>query len=107
MTDPSAPPGGLCKVSCTCGCADVSKDTRPVRRHPTCHWPPQPSPRTSRSHAWRQGFRFQPNHDAHRKRRILPVISRRGNPNVKDMGEFRYVVEQAFAVLHRLNRLAV
>ncbi|WP_190047561.1 transposase [Streptomyces galilaeus] len=36
-------------------------------------WPP-----TSRGFAWGQGLRLQPNHDELRKRRILPVISRKG-----------------------------
>ncbi|MFE0920495.1 hypothetical protein ACFW24_22340 [Streptomyces nigra] len=42
-----------------------------------------------------------------RRRRILPVISRKGAPDIKDLGKLRYVVEQTFALLHHLNRLAV
>ncbi|EFE72169.1 LOW QUALITY PROTEIN: transposase, partial [Streptomyces viridosporus ATCC 14672] len=42
-----------------------------------------------------------------RKRRILPVISRRGAPNIEGLGKLRYVVEQAFALLHQFKRLAV
>ncbi|MGW1272288.1 hypothetical protein [Streptomyces sp. NPDC002491] len=42
-----------------------------------------------------------------RKRRILPVISRKGAPNVKGLGKLRYVVEQTFALLHQFKRLAV
>ncbi|PLW71124.1 IS5/IS1182 family transposase, partial [Streptomyces sp. DJ] len=42
-----------------------------------------------------------------RKRRILPVISRKGRPNIKGLGKLRYVVEQTFALLHQFRRLAV
>lgn len=41
------------------------------------------------------------------RRRILPVISRKGSPNIKGIGKLRYVVEQAFALLHHFKRLAV
>jgi transposase len=40
-------------------------------------------------------------------RRILPVISRKGAPNIKGLGKLRYVVEQTFALLHQFKRLAV
>ncbi|MFE4869912.1 transposase [Streptomyces sp. NPDC056682] len=42
-----------------------------------------------------------------RKRRIMPVISRKGAPNVKGRGKLRYVVEKTFALLHQFKRLAV
>ncbi|MER5279318.1 transposase [Streptomyces sp. NPDC002809] len=42
-----------------------------------------------------------------RHRQILPVISRKGSPDIKGLGKFRYVVEQTFALLHHLKRLAV
>ncbi|MFE0085796.1 hypothetical protein [[Kitasatospora] papulosa] len=42
-----------------------------------------------------------------RHRRILPVISRKGAPNIKGLGKLRYVVEQTFALLHHFKRLAV
>lgn len=42
-----------------------------------------------------------------RKRRIMPVISCKGTPNIKGLGKLRYVVEQTFALLHRFKRLAV
>ncbi|MFE7011520.1 IS5 family transposase [Streptomyces sp. NPDC057651] len=42
-----------------------------------------------------------------RKRRIMPVISRKGAPNIKGLGKLRYVVEQTFALLHQFKRLAV
>ncbi|GGP36851.1 hypothetical protein GCM10010214_07290 [Streptomyces abikoensis] len=41
-----------------------------------------------------------------RKRRILPVISRKGAPNIEELGKLRYVVEQAFSLLHPFKRLA-
>ncbi|MDW4909916.1 hypothetical protein RB628_32445 [Streptomyces sp. ADMS] len=37
----------------------------------------------------------------------MPVISRKGAPNVKGPGELRYVVEQTFALLHQFERPAV
>ncbi|MFE5833721.1 IS5 family transposase [Streptomyces sp. NPDC056488] len=42
-----------------------------------------------------------------RKRRILPVISRKGSPNTKGLGKLLYAVEQTFALLHQFKRLAV
>ena len=42
-----------------------------------------------------------------RRRRILPVIPRRGTPNIEGLGTLRYVVEQTFALLHQFKRLAV
>ncbi|MGI5451246.1 transposase [Streptomyces sp. CA-243310] len=45
-----------------------------------------------------KGYNSNPNRDALRKRRILPVISRRGCPNIKGLGKLRYVVEQTFAL---------
>ncbi|MDT0543702.1 IS5 family transposase [Streptomyces sp. NPDC021354] len=42
-----------------------------------------------------------------RKRRIMPVISHRGTPDIKGLGKLRYVVEQTFALLHQFKRLAV
>ncbi|MDX3229633.1 IS5 family transposase [Streptomyces sp. ME19-01-6] len=42
-----------------------------------------------------------------RKRRIMPVISRKGALNIKGLGKLRYVVEQSFALLHQFKRLAV
>ena len=54
-----------------------------------------------------KGYDSNPNRDELRKRRILPVISRKGSPNVKGLGKLRYVVEQTFALLHQFKRLAV
>lgn len=54
-----------------------------------------------------KGYDSNPNRDALRKRRILPVISRKGSPNIKGLGKLRYVVEQTFALLHHFKRLAV
>ncbi|BCL33382.1 hypothetical protein GCM10017557_82410 [Streptomyces aurantiacus] len=42
-----------------------------------------------------------------RRRRIMPVISRKGSPNIKGLRKLRYVVEQTFALLHQFKRLAV
>nr|WP_157882575.1 IS5 family transposase [Streptomyces silvensis] len=42
-----------------------------------------------------------------RHRRILPVISHKGAPNIKGLGKLRYVVEQTFALLHQFKRLAI
>lgn len=39
-----------------------------------------------------------------RRRRILPVISRKGAPNIKGLGKLRYVVEQTFALLVQTPR---
>jgi len=37
----------------------------------------------------------------------MPVISRRGEPDIGGLGKLRYVVEQTFALLHQFKRLAV
>ncbi|GGQ27926.1 hypothetical protein GCM10010266_58990 [Streptomyces griseomycini] len=39
-----------------------------------------------------------------RRRRVLPVISRKGAPGIEDLGKLRYVVEQTFSLLHRGTR---
>ncbi|WP_443057576.1 transposase [Streptomyces sp. IBSBF 2806] len=54
-----------------------------------------------------KGYDSNPNREELRKRRILPVISRKGDPNIKGLGKLRYVVEQTFALLHQFKRLAV
>ncbi|MER0427663.1 IS5 family transposase [Streptomyces microflavus] len=54
-----------------------------------------------------KGYDSSPNRDELRRRRILPVISRKGSPNIKGIGKLRYVVEQTFALLHHFKRLAV
>ncbi|MFF2140746.1 IS5 family transposase [Streptomyces sp. NPDC058193] len=54
-----------------------------------------------------KGYDSNPNRDELRRRRILPVISRKGSPNIKGIGKIRYVVEQTFALLHHFKRLAV
>ncbi|MFI6686634.1 hypothetical protein [Streptomyces sp. NPDC050485] len=54
-----------------------------------------------------KGYDSNLNRDELRKRRILPVISRKGTPDIKGMGKLRYVVEQTLALLHRFKRLAV
>ncbi|MEV8387635.1 transposase, partial [Streptomyces chartreusis] len=54
-----------------------------------------------------KGYDSNPNQAELRKRRILPVISRKGTPDIKGLGKLRYVVEQTFALLHQFKRLAV
>ncbi|MFJ2728119.1 transposase [Streptomyces collinus] len=45
-----------------------------------------------------KGYDSDPNRRELRERRILPVISRRGAPNIEGLGKLRYVVEQTFAL---------
>ncbi|WP_103533701.1 transposase [Streptomyces sp. SM11] len=54
-----------------------------------------------------KGYDSDPNRRELRERRILPVISRRGAPNLEGLSKLRYVVEQTFALLHRFERLVV
>ncbi|MFC8721225.1 transposase [Kitasatospora sp. NPDC057198] len=54
-----------------------------------------------------KGYDSNPNRRQLRKRRILPVISRRSGPDIIGLGKLRYVVELAFAQLHQFKRLAV
>ncbi|MEV7861330.1 transposase [Streptomyces hirsutus] len=54
-----------------------------------------------------KGYDSNPNRAELRHRRILPVISRKGSPNIQGLGKLRYVVEQTFALLHHFKRLAV
>ncbi|WUQ01488.1 IS5 family transposase [Streptomyces sp. NBC_00247] len=54
-----------------------------------------------------KGYDSNAHRDELRRRRILPVISRKGSPNIKGIGKLRYVVEQTFALLHHFKRLAV
>ncbi|MFD5559101.1 IS5 family transposase [Kitasatospora griseola] len=54
-----------------------------------------------------KGYDSNPNRQELRKRRILPVISRKGAPDILGLGKLRYVVEQTFAQLHQFKRLAV
>ncbi|MEV0745800.1 MULTISPECIES: hypothetical protein [unclassified Streptomyces] len=37
----------------------------------------------------------------------MPVISRKGSPNIKGLGKYRYVVDQTFALLHQFKRIPV
>ncbi|MGN9761918.1 transposase [Streptomyces sp. SD31] len=50
-----------------------------------------------------KGYDSNTHRDESRRRRILPVISRKGSPNIKGMGKLRYVVEQTFALLHHFK----
>jgi IS5 family transposase len=54
-----------------------------------------------------KGYDSNPNRRELRKRGILPVISRRGEPDIIGLGKLRYVVEQTSAQLHQFKRLAV
>lgn len=54
-----------------------------------------------------KGYHSNPHREELRKRRILPVISRKGARNTKGLGKLRHVVEQTFALLQQFNRLAV
>ncbi|MFD8426925.1 transposase [Streptomyces coelicoflavus] len=44
-----------------------------------------------------EGYDSNAHRDELRRRGILPVIPRKGSPNIKDMGKLRYVVERTFA----------
>ncbi|MFI1524847.1 IS5 family transposase [Kitasatospora cineracea] len=54
-----------------------------------------------------KGYDSNPNRRELRQRGILPVISRKGRPDIKGLGKLRYMVEQTFALLHQFKRLAV
>ncbi|WP_374754123.1 IS5 family transposase [Streptomyces sp. SM12] len=53
-----------------------------------------------------KGYDSNPNRRELRRRRILPVISRKGQADIHGLGKLRYVVEQTFALLHHFKRLA-
>ncbi|GHC67042.1 hypothetical protein GCM10010507_51270 [Streptomyces cinnamoneus] len=54
-----------------------------------------------------KGYDSNPNRRELRKRGILPVISRKGSPDIHGLGKLRYVVEQTFALLHQFKRLSI
>ncbi|MFJ6251823.1 MULTISPECIES: IS5 family transposase [unclassified Streptomyces] len=54
-----------------------------------------------------KGYDSDPNRRELRKRRILPIISRRRTPNIEGLGKLRYIVERTFAFLHQFKRLTV
>ncbi|MGW1617064.1 transposase, partial [Streptomyces sp. NPDC002285] len=54
-----------------------------------------------------KGYDSNTHREELRKHRILPVISRKGAPNIKDLGKLRYAVEQTIALLHQFKHLAV
>ncbi|MFJ1602611.1 transposase [Streptomyces sp. NPDC088253] len=84
---------------------DVTQTLALVDGIPPVAGRPGPATQASGSSARRQ--RRPPPRRALRKRRILPVISRKGAPNIQGLGKLRYVVEQTFALLHPFQRLAV
>ncbi|MFD9466370.1 transposase [Streptomyces sp. NPDC060027] len=81
-----------------------TRTSMPPRRPPS---PPGRPRRRPEALLGDKGYDSDPNREELRKRRILPVISRKGAPNIKGMGKLRYVVEQTFALLHHFKRLAV
>ncbi|WP_169797064.1 IS5 family transposase [Peterkaempfera griseoplana] len=54
-----------------------------------------------------KGYDSNPNRKELLRRGILPVISRKGQPDIQGLGKLRYVVEQMFALVHQFNRFAV
>ncbi|WP_372447208.1 transposase [Streptomyces flavofungini] len=86
---------------------DVTQTLALVDGIPSVAGRPGRAPPTSRGLARRQGLRLQPQPRRTPQGRILPVISRKGAPNIKGIGKLRYVVEQTFALLHHFKRLAV
>ncbi|MFJ3673354.1 transposase [Streptomyces sp. NPDC090106] len=54
-----------------------------------------------------KGHDSNPNKRELRKRRILPVISRKGAPNIQGLGKLRYVVEQTFGLLQVFDGVGV
>ncbi|WAL70314.1 IS5 family transposase [Kitasatospora sp. YST-16] len=54
-----------------------------------------------------KGYDSNPNRRELHKRRILPVISHRDEPDIIDIGKLCYVVAQTFAQLHQFKRLAI
>ncbi|WP_371659536.1 hypothetical protein [Streptomyces sp. NBC_00280] len=77
------------------------------RRHPARGWKARPPAPPPDSFLGDKGCDSNPHREELPKRWILPVISRKGAPNVKDLGELRYVSERTFALLHQFIRLAV
>ena len=72
-------------------------------------WPGRPGRPRRRPHSLLgdKGYDSSLNRREPRQRRILPVISGKGAPNIKGLGKLRYVVEQTLALLHQFKRLAV
>ncbi|WP_336115956.1 transposase [Streptomyces sp. PTD9-10] len=54
-----------------------------------------------------KGYDRNPDRHELRRRRILPVFSRKGAPDIQGLGKLRHVVERTFSLLHHFNRLAV
>ncbi|MFF0568862.1 transposase [Streptomyces sp. NPDC004041] len=78
---------------------DVTRTLAPGRRHPTCRRPPGRPRRRPDALLGDKGYDSNPKRNPLRERRILPVISRKGSPNIKSIGKLRYVAEQTFALL--------
>ena len=90
----------LLAESSAAGELDWSRASRPLRAAPAARAAPD-------SLLGDKGDDSNSHREELRQRRILPVISRKGFPNIKGLGKLRYVVEQAFALLHQFKRLAV
>ncbi len=116
LVEPRA--GCACRATCTC-CATASPGNycpqswgsaraRPAGGASSAGSGPESWPRRRpEALLGDKGYDYNPNRDELRKRRILPVISRKGSPNINGLGTLRYVVEQTFALLHQFKRLAV
>ncbi|WP_306190745.1 IS5 family transposase [Streptomyces sp. MK5] len=86
---------------------DVSQTLALVDGIPTVAGKPGRSRRRPHALLGDKGYDSNPNRRELRRRRLLPVISRKGAPNIKSLGKLRYVVEQTFSLLHHFKRLAV
>jgi transposase len=76
----------------------------PLQQPPGC--PGRPRRRPAKLHA-DQGYASRGNRAALRRRGIAPRIARRGIESRERLGRYRWVVERAFAWLHRNRRLLV
>ncbi|WP_107051509.1 transposase [Streptomyces sp. NRRL S-1022] len=82
-------------------------DPGPGRRHPTRAGKPGRPRRRPDTVLGDKGYDSNPNRRELRRLRILPVISRKGAPNIRGLAKLRYVVEQIFSLMHHFKRLAV
>jgi transposase len=52
-----------------------------------------------------RGYDSEPHRRELRRRRIIPVLARRGTPHGSGLGVYRWVVERTLAWLHQFRRL--
>ena len=52
-----------------------------------------------------RGYDYDERRAALRRRHIVPLIARRGDPHGSGLGAWRYVVEQTLALFHQFRRL--